>query len=627
MRNPLIKQIHTYTTNITIGGQELQGEVLIGDCDANGKVPVSYDGPEDVTLDVMVDGQSVPVIDGMVQLQHYGRTIVSVEVTAIGYAPLHVNAEVNWVTINNGDWEILKAFYNQYKNDVLVWDMSDRNKPGSCPGVSSENGRVTAIVLPNHELEGGFPTMLLALDKLTVLDLSYNNLSGDASSDMTQYATANGIKARGLLELYINNNDFTGNVGALAALFSNLETLNVSANHFGQVDPLVNPAVNLSLSNQLLEMNGDITNGLGVLATSLPTICLYDHAGQRFCWDGEITLQDKAQSPEWIMLLRLEEYSATDHDFAYTWASGPYRGANGQTLDGNTYLYNSNEDNHQQLQVKFIFNPGDANFDGPVDITDLQAMVNYIFGEYSRLFNFTAANLNNDAIVNVQDVVGEANLLLSMELTMPAPALLRAPMMDEALTEASLYWEDGTLYLNTTVPVTALDIVNDAEGDITWNVDHLGFVVKHATGTQGAHSVIYSLGDAVIEPGVTAIATTTGRTPNVVAAKLSNADAELVDVRLNDRMTGLKDLNEDGKPQCHVNGSKLVINNGTDLNDVDIDIYTVDGKLVWGKHVNRLESGNTSFDLSDIGSDHRYYIIVVRNNRQIIATQKLTQIR
>lgn len=614
-------QNHTYTTNITIGGQELQGEVLIGDCDANGKVPVSYDGSENVTLDVMIDGQSVPVIDGMVQLKHYGRSIVSAEVTAIGYAPLHVNAEVNWVAINNGDWEILKAFYNQYQNDVLVWDMSDRNKPGSCPGVSSENGRVTAIVLPNHELEGGFPTMLLALNKLTVLDLSYNNLSGDAAADMTQYAATSGIKANGLLELYIHHNDFTGNVGTLASLFSDLETLNVSNNHFGQVDPMVNPTVNLSLNNQLLEMNGDITNGLGVLATSLPTICLYDHAGQTFSWDAEITLNDKSQSPEWNMELWLE-----DNEVYYSNVSGPYRGTNGQSLSGNSRSWGDDGScNEQLLQVLFSFNLGDANFNGPVDITDLQAMVNYIFGDYYRLFNFTAANLNNDAIVNVQDVVGEANLLLSMELTMPT--LRRAPSTDVDLADASLYWENGTLYLNTTVPVTALDIVNDAEGDITWNVDNLGFVVKHATGPQGAHSVIYSLGDAVIEPGVTAIATTTGRTPNVVAAKLSNADAELVDVRLNDRMTGLKSLTEDGKPQCHINGTNLVITNGTDLNDVDIDIYTVDGKLVWGKHVNRLESGTTSIDLSDIGNDHRYYIIVVRNGRQIIATKKLTQIR
>jgi hypothetical protein len=227
----------------------------------------------------------------------------------------------------------------------------------------------------------------------------------------------------------------------------------------------------------------------------------------------------------------------------------------------------------------------------------------------------------------VQDVVGEANLLLSMELTMPAPALHRAPALDEALTQASLYWEDGTLYLNTTVPVTALDIVNDAEGDITWNVADKGFMVRNATSGQGAHTVIYSLGDAVIEPGVTAIATTTGRTPSVVAAKLSNADAELVEVRLNDRLTGLKSLNEDGKPQCYINGTNLVIASGTGLDNVDIDIYTVDGQKVWGKHVNRLEGGNTSIDLSEIASGHRYYIIVVRNGRQIIATQKLTQIR
>ena len=615
-------QYHSFTTNITVGGRELQGEIVIGDCDANGKVPVAYTGDEDVTLDVMVDGKSVPVIDGMVQLTHYGTTLVSVDVSAIGYVPLHDLAEVSWIAISNADWEILKAFYAQYQNEYLVWDLSDRNKPGSCPGVASEDGRVTAIELPNHALEGTFPCMLLSLSQLRTLDLSYNNLSGDAAADMSQYAASHGITSPALQTLLINNNQFTGNVGALAALFPNLETLNAAANRFGLVYPMINPAVTLYLSNQLLEMDGDITNGIEALATSLPTICLYDHVGQTFSTDLEADLADATQTPDWTMYLSLWD---GDLDMS---VSGPYRGANGQTLDGHTYLYCDNWSNEQILQMLLSFAMGDANFNGPVDITDLQAMVKYIFGEYNnRPFNYTAANLNNDNTVNVQDVVGEANLLLSMELTMPTPGGHRAPSMEDAPTEAFLYWDNGVLYLNTTVPVSALDIVNEVDGDISWNLSSQGFAVRTANSEQGNHTVIYSLDDAVIQPGVTAIATTTGRIATVVAAKLSDAEADLVTVRLNDSLTGLTDLSEDGKIQCHIEGRDLIITCGTKLNDVDIAIYTVDGRMVSNQHLARLDSGRTAISLNGLTDSYGYYIIVVRSGKQIIATRKLTQNR
>ena len=614
-------QEHHFLTNITVGGVELTGEIVIGDCDANGKVPVSYTGSEDVTLEVMVDGQSVPVVDGMVQLNHYGTTIVTAEASAIGYVPLREIAEVNWTAIISGDWEILKAFYNQYKNDQFVWDMSDRNKPGSCPGVGVENGRVVSIEVPGLALEGEFPTMLLSLAKLRVLDLSHNNLSGDAAVAVTQYLAAHNGLTIALQVLNIEDNRFEGNLGVLAAPMTALTTLDASENRFNAVYPMINAGVELDLNNQTIDMVIDLTGGVMGLASAIPNICLYNHADQQFDTNFNLTLANNAQSPAWTLTAWMQ-----DGDYGY-YAPVPYRGENGQVLDGATALTGS-WPNNQQLLATFNFAMGDANLNGPVDITDLQAMVKYIFGEYSnRPFNYTAANLNSDNTINVQDVVGEANLLLSMELTMPAAGSLRAPVRDGAAADAYLYWEDGTLYLNTAVAVTALDIVNEVGGDISWNVANLGFVVKSMDGEQGNHAVIYSLDDAAFQPGVTAIATTGDRMATVVAAKLSDADAELIPVRLNDKTTGLSTLNEDGKAQCHVQGGDLVITSGTALSDVAIAIYAIDGKLLASRHLGSLDSGRTAVSLRDMVTSDGYCLIVVRSGKQIIATQKLTQIR
>ena len=616
-------QDNFYTTHITVGGNELQGAIIIGECDANGMVQVTYTGTEDVTLQVMVDGQSVPVDEnGMVQLKHYGTTIVTAEASAIGYIPMRESAEVNWIAIVNADWEILRAFYNQYKNDNLVWDLSDRNKPGSCPGVGAEDGRVVSIELPNHALQGSFPTMLLSLPMLRTLDLSHNSLSGDAASDMSQYAAAHGITSHGLINLYINDNRFDGNVGALAAQFASLETLDASENRFTLVYPMVSPSVTLNINHQLLDVDGDITSGIASLATSIPQICLYDHPAQAISTNLEAWLTDATQTPAWSMYLWAQDGVLNELS-----ATAPYRGANGQLLEGRTLLNCDNWSNEQLLHMLFSFAMGDANFNGPVDITDLQAMVRYIFGEYNRMFNYTAANLNNDNTVNVQDVVGEANLLLSMELTMPATGGHRAPSLEAEPTDAYLYWNNGVLYLNTTVPVSAIDIVNDASGKINWNVGNLGFVMRSTASDQGSHTVIYSLDDAVFQPGVTAIATTVDHSASVVAAKLSNADAELVKVRINDGLTSINNLNEDGKAQCHIEGNDLVITSNGDLNDVSIAIYSVDGRMLSSKRLARLEGGRTAISLRDVTDGHGYCFIVVRSGKEIIATRKLTQIR
>lgn len=279
---------------------------------------------------------------------------------------------------------------------------------------------------------------------------------------------------------------------------------------------------------------------------------------------------------------------------------------------------------HFELQFEIISMPGDVNYTGTIDITDLQAMVKFIFGEYNKPFNFTAADLNQDYTVNVQDVVGEANLLLTGELVPMTSGSRRLSMASNA-TQASLYWEDGVLYLNSTVPVAALDIVNSVDGDINWNLGAHGMVVLNASSTQGQHSVIYSLNDVVIPAGLTAIATTTDQRATVVAAMLSDADAELIQVKYNDSTAALTNIHGASEISCEMEGSKLVINSYAALHDIDVTIYSIDGRIMSNKHLAIMNSGQTSIDMNEIIDSNRYLIIVVRNGRQILATQKLTQ--
>lgn len=631
-----ITGVHNYTGTLTVNffidkaqlvdelfNVTLPEQDITYDGQAHGASVTTANGVGTATIYYLKEGESVPTTTMPTEPGDYTIYLEIAEGSLYYGRARYQIGSFSIYQISDEEWAIIQAFQEQYAQTgwSQPWDLSQGIKSvATLPGLTVEEGHVTAINLKEQGLEGGFPTMLLSLDELRTLDLSYNNLSGDAASDMAQYAAAEGITATGLQNLYINNNEFTGNVGQMAALFGNLTHLNVSANHFDKVYPMVNPGVNLNLSEQLLEVDADITPGIESLITSIPTICLYDHAAQTFLTSLSAQLTDQAQSPVWNMDLSFNNGAFN----MYT--SSPYRGLNGQILDGYTWL-NSSWYNEQLLKVKFTFAPGDANINGPVDITDLQAMVNYIFGEYNRPFNFTAANLNNDNTVNVQDVVGEVGLLLSMDLTMDAPGPGRAPSIEAAAPQASLYWMDGVLYLDTSVPVAALDIVNDVNGDIKWNVSGMGMVAKTTRTAQGEHTVIYSLGDAVIPPGVTAIATTTVNRADVVAAKLSDTQADLVSVTLNDGLTHLTDVLTDGNVQCQLDGNSLIINSGNTLDDVNIGIYTIDGKMIANKHLSHLDSGKTRIGMSDVAHSNGYLIIVVRNGRQVIATQKLTQNR
>jgi len=94
---PTIDQILVIKNkNYTPADQPLTGEVIIGEVDAeNGLLPVSYNGDEDVTITVTVNGEVVEIVDGNVQLAEGDNTVV-VTVAADGYETIENTYNVNW---------------------------------------------------------------------------------------------------------------------------------------------------------------------------------------------------------------------------------------------------------------------------------------------------------------------------------------------------------------------------------------------------------------------------------------------------------------------------------------------------------------------------------------------------
>jgi len=74
---------------------DLEGDVVISGPDENGVVNITYDGTEDVTIVVTVNGEEVTVVDGQITVGE-GESVIVVTVTADGYNDLVVEETVTW---------------------------------------------------------------------------------------------------------------------------------------------------------------------------------------------------------------------------------------------------------------------------------------------------------------------------------------------------------------------------------------------------------------------------------------------------------------------------------------------------------------------------------------------------
>ena len=75
--------------------EDLAGEIVVGNPTEDGLVAISYNGTEDVTIVVTLNGEVVELADGMLQLNEGTNTVV-VTVSAQGYNDLVGTYEITW---------------------------------------------------------------------------------------------------------------------------------------------------------------------------------------------------------------------------------------------------------------------------------------------------------------------------------------------------------------------------------------------------------------------------------------------------------------------------------------------------------------------------------------------------
>jgi len=189
-----------------------------------------------------------------------------------------------------------------------------------------------------------------------------------------------------------------------------------------------------------------------------------------------------------------------------------------------------------------------------------------------------------DERLNVQDVVGEVNLLLSSERkgirsaksgNELAESPIRAPKMSEeqGVPNAYLFWRNGSLYLCSPKPVSAIDITLD--GNVAWDIAKHGLVMT----SKDNHIVAYSLNGSTIPIGETVIATASGTMPAVLDAMLSDSDAQEIKLIFSSP-TGLDNIDRGDVNVVAADGGRIVIKLRQPLTDAKWVVYSANGSMI-----------------------------------------------
>lgn len=485
----------------------------------------------------------------------------------------YLKVEITMPQMDETDWQLLQTAYEAMGSGegwTNKWNFDvERRTVLTLPGVSILQGHVGSIDLHANGLTGTFPATLLALPALRALNLSDNALTGDINEAVGETAGGQSLET-----LNIANNKLSGNIGAFVAQMPALTSLVANNNCLSEVNPMIAATVTtLKLGSQTIDktLTLDLSNlSATELMAQVPTILTYNHAKRSY--GKELNLMLTTDYDDWAMQLACSGEAVS---FPYVATQNDYHGASGDVLRA-AVVDKQRRAEGSTLAVQLLFADGDANFNGTVDITDLQAQINFAFEDYAvKPFNFTAANLWMDDVINVQDVVRMVDILLDRDDVAEAPAFLTpvsggqqrraaAPVMDEA--PASLYIRGGHVWVNTSQPVASFQLTLSGTPSvcISEKLEELGFDLRSRSKDGKTRIVGYSLRGATLPVGETPLCDILQGATTLTAGVLADSEAESVNVRLADIATGINGMgNGDG-----------ATDNGTDV------IYDISGRRV-----------------------------------------------
>ena len=428
------------------------------------------------------------------------------------------------------------------------------------------------------------PACLFALPKVKKIEIAGCELYGNISEKVEEWLAAGKTLSPTLEYLDLQRNKLTGNISTLANALPALKTLDLHENRFSTVWPALSETLeNINISNQTIT---DIVATVDLrdmteagFFSTLPSIVFYDPDTRTYADNISIGVQSQTNWGSFTV-----NYNASN-DFTIT-GNCTWKGASGDVVKCS---YTDSTNKTTTFNANFFYDMGDVDFNGLVNISDLQQSISYLFKEnYSNYYryNFSAGDMNADNAINVLDIVPHVDLLLAATPSSakgategPNFAKRAKESMSEATAAASydanLYIKNGELILMTARPVAALDIVISQVDNFTISqMDNFtssplqGMTIAKKTMSDGQlHIIIYSTSGKTLPTGETVIGTCSSDEAEVKAAMLVDEEAEEISTKLNNQTatpTGIESLTPVPSPRGE--GSS--------------NIYSLDGRKV-----------------------------------------------
>jgi hypothetical protein len=151
---------------------------------------------------------------------------------------------------------------------------------------------------------------------------------------------------------------------------------------------------------------------------------------------------------------------------------------------------------------------GDSNGDTSVNVADLVVSVNYILGNNPTPFVFKAGDVNNDGFIDVRDIVGIVDLILSQTSAKNSNSDKATPYYSNTpIGDALFSWEGNDLYVSTDKEIAGMQLVFDKEFSYKVSENLANFNTLNFGKGSDNTLMIYSFSETSITPGKTKLLT------------------------------------------------------------------------------------------------------------------------
>lgn len=377
-----------------------------------------------------------------------------------------------------------------------VWDTSSNNlHEKKWKGVTTNDGHVVSINLPDNNLTGTISAEIGKFSELQNLNLSKNKLSGAIPESISKV--------------------------------TKLKTVDLSENELTGIDAAFLPAVSFIIDRQKINL-GELTLTVNAVLKD-QKINHYDHTNSIFSatQSYNMTLKDYFQM-----------VTVPEDGIKLTNILSEWNVPNNQTLELRQI---AGAARNSILSYTIAYREGDSNLDGIVNILDIQSTLNYTLSQKPKFFNYGAADINKDKNLNVLDIISLINKIQAGTLENSGSTKRMALASNE---DVVLSIEDNMLYIDNQSAMTAafdIRLKGGSKTEVKELLSGIGYTVSIAE-HEGEISIIgFSMNKLL--SGKHAIASLSSKTA-IASAMISNADAQSLSYKIAGTL-GVGDIDQD----------------------------------------------------------------------------------